>query len=158
MFLEQIVYVLLTSLSLTHGRTTIRVALFDDIDQTNIPIDIQVPNVTVCNQRDLHLHLYWINSSNSLLDLLDQLESEESLSDVYLARTGQRRTALIEAFCHTHNLPFIDLKSFASETGLCPLMTYVLVDDDDPLVPARVFSPLDHRRRITFTCRIFFEF
>ena len=137
MFLQQIVYLLLSILSVTHGRTTIRVGLFDDLDQTNVPIDILVPNVTVCDQRDLHVHLYWIHSSNSLLDLLDQLESEESLSDVYLTRTGQRRTALIEAFCHTHNLPFIDLKSFASETGLCPLMTYVLLLDveDDTLIP-----------------------
>jgi hypothetical protein len=105
-----------TNALFTHTQPTIHIGIIDDNDYPKGILNIDVPNVTFCGYHNIKLQIYWINASNSLFNLIDELELQENLINIYLARTRSFSTKLIEDFSQTYQIPFISMHSYGSIT------------------------------------------
>ncbi len=119
-------YLFLSIIYSTYCQSTIRIGIIDDNDNPKRFVNINVSNVSFCGQKDLNLQLHWINTSNSLSNLLNQLEFEENFTNIYLTYTEKSYTKLIRDFCQTNSIPFINMRSYESNTILCSITTFVI--------------------------------
>jgi len=110
----------------TYCQSTIRIGIIDDNDNPSRFVNINVSNVTFCGEKSLNLQLHWINTSNSLSNLLNKLEFEQNFTNIYLTHTGKFYTKLIRDFCQTNHIPFINIKFDESKTILCSITTFVI--------------------------------
>ena len=109
----------------TYCQSTIRIGIIDDNENPKGFVNLNVPNLTFCNQKDLNLQLYWINTSNSFSNLLTKLEGEQNSTHIYITHTKHFYSKLIEDFSQIHHIPFINMKSYENKTTLCSLTTFV---------------------------------
>jgi hypothetical protein len=107
-------------------QSKIRIGIIDDNDNPKRFININISNVTFCGQQGLNLELHWINTSNSLSNLLNQLEFEENFTNIYLTHTEKSYTKLIQDFCQTNSIPFINMRSYENNKILCSITTFVI--------------------------------
>jgi hypothetical protein len=107
-------YHLLLFFTLTYSQSTIYIGILDDNDYPKGILNLVIPNITFCNNYGLKLGIQWINSSNSLADIIDGLELRENRTNIYLSRTEKFSTKLIQDFCQTHRIPFISMHSYES--------------------------------------------
>lgn len=98
--------------TLTSSQSTIYIRILDNNDYPKGTLNIVIPNITFCYSHGLKLEIQWMNSSNSLADLIDQLELQQNQTNIYLERTQTSSTKLIQAFCQTHRIPFISMHSY----------------------------------------------
>lgn len=105
-------YHLLLFFTLTYSQSTIYIGILDDNDYPQGILNIVIPNITFCNSYGLKLEIQWINSSNSLADLIDKLELQQNQTNIYLERTQTFSTKLIQDFCQMHRIPFISMHSY----------------------------------------------
>ncbi len=119
-------HILYLFFSIIYCQSTIRIGIIDDNDNSKEFVNINVPNVTFCGQKGLNLQLYWINTSNSFSNLLNKLEFEQNFTNIYLTRTETFYTKLIQDFCQTNHIPFINMRSYESKTMLCSITTFVI--------------------------------
>lgn len=117
-------YILYLFFAIIYCQSTIRIGIIDD-NNSKESIDINLPNITFCNQKGLNLQLYWINTFNSLPNLLNKLELEVNLTNIYLTYTDQYSTKLIENFCQINHIPFFNMKSNENNIILCSLISFV---------------------------------
>jgi hypothetical protein len=110
----------------TYCQSTIRIGIIDDSANSKEFVNLNVPNITFCGRKNLNLELYWINTSNSLSNLLNKLEFEQNFTNIYLTRTTKFSTQLIRDFCEMNHIPFINMKSYGSTTTICSLSTFVI--------------------------------
>src|SRR5689334_14549771 len=97
-----VLYLFFSMIYFTYCQSTIRIGIIDDNDNPKGFVRINVPNVTFCGHENLYLQLYWINTSISLFNLINQLEFEQSLTNIYLTNTMNFYTKLIQDFCRTN--------------------------------------------------------
>ncbi|CAF1245495.1 unnamed protein product [Rotaria sordida] len=114
---------------LTYSQSTINIAIIDDIDYPTGFLNIVIPNVTFCNHHGLILRTHWINSSYSLIDLIDKLESQENQTNIYLTRTTKFSTKLVQDFCQTYRIPFVSMRSYGSITSTSFNYEYSVMPD-----------------------------
>lgn len=142
MLFHNIFYPVLSLIYFTYCQSIIRIGIIDDNDTPKGIININIPNITFCGEKYLNLQLYWINTSNSLSNLLNTLESEQNFTNIYLSNTINIHTKLIQDFCQVNHIPFINMKSYESKTRINPspstfvisLLIFICI----------VFSSLDH--------------
>jgi hypothetical protein len=104
----------LTIISFVSSQSTVHIGILDDNDYPKGLLNIIIPNVTVCQHRGLILQIQWINSSNSLADLIDGLELRKNQTNFYLTRTAKFSTKLIQDYCQTYGIPFISMHPYES--------------------------------------------
>jgi hypothetical protein len=109
----------------TYCQSLIHIGIIDENDNSNGLVHINVSNITFCGKRDLNFQLHWINTFNSLPNLLNKLESEDNQTNIYLTYTEQFSTKLIQDFCQINHIPFINLKSDENKSNLCSLTSFV---------------------------------
>jgi hypothetical protein len=100
----------------TFSQSTIYIGIIDDNDYPKGILTIPISNITFCNQKGLILLIQWINSSNSLPNLINRLESRENQTNIYITHKAKFSTKLIEDFCKTNRIPFITMSSYGSLT------------------------------------------
>ncbi|CAF2405670.1 unnamed protein product [Rotaria sp. Silwood2] len=100
----------------TYSQSLINIAIIDGNHYPTGFLNIVIPNVTFCNHYGLILRTQWINSSYSLTDLIDHLESQKNQTNIYLSRASKLSTKLVQDFCQTYRIPFISMRSFGSIT------------------------------------------
>ncbi|CAF3366348.1 unnamed protein product [Rotaria sp. Silwood1] len=123
MLSHHIFYLFLSIINFSNGQSTIRIGIIDDnYDHTDF-INIKVPNVTFCGRKGLNLQLHWLNTLDSLPNLINTLEYEQNFTNIYLTRTINFYTNLIRDFCQTNHIPFINMKSYGSKTMTCSTTT-----------------------------------
>ena len=125
MLFHNIFYLVSSLIYFTYCQSIIRIGIIDDNDNHKGIINIKIPNITYCAEKYLNLQLYWINTSNSLSNLLSTLESEQNFTNIYLSNTINIHTKLIQDFCQVNYIPFIDMKSYESKTMINP--TFVIL-------------------------------
>ena len=111
MFSYKHLLLLLSFISFISTQSTIYVRIIDDNNYPQGILTVLLPNLTVCNDKSLRLQIQWINTSNSLSDLIDGLEIEDKQRHVYLTRTTKSSTRLIQDFCQTYRIPFLTIHS-----------------------------------------------
>jgi len=111
---QMFLYHLLLVFTFTYSQSTIYIGILDDNDYPKGILDIIIPNITFCNNQGLKLQIQWINSSNSLANLIDGLELRKNQTNIYLARTQKFSTKLIQDFCQAYQIPFINMHSYES--------------------------------------------
>ncbi|UJR28098.1 hypothetical protein I4U23_009353 [Adineta vaga] len=121
MLSHHILYLIFSLVYFTTCQSTIRIGIIDDNMNSKEITRIKIPNRTFCSQTNSYLQLYWINTSKSLPNLLNKLESDKFLTNIYITRTTKLSTQLIQDFCEINHIPFINMKSFGSKTMLCSL-------------------------------------
>jgi hypothetical protein len=110
----------------TYCQSIIRVGIIDDNDNPKGLVHINVPNITFCDRQGFNLQLHWINTLNSLPNLLNKLElDDENQTKIYLTYTEQFSTKLIRDFCQKNHIPFFNIKSDENKTILCSLTSFV---------------------------------
>jgi hypothetical protein len=111
-------YILLffTIFFFTYSQSTIYIGIVDDNDYPKGILTIPIPNATFCNHHGLILLIQWINSSNSLPNLLDRLELRANQTNIYLTQKTKYTTKLIQDFCQTYRIPFVTMASYGSLT------------------------------------------
>jgi hypothetical protein len=119
-------YLLFLIICSTYCQSTIRIGIIDDNENPKGLVNIKIPNVTFCGQRGLNLQLHWINTSDSLPNLINKLESKVNFTNIYLTRTIKFYTKLIEDFCQTYDIPFINMDSYETKTMICSITTFVI--------------------------------
>ncbi len=122
----RVLYLLSLIIHSTYCQSTIRIGIIDDNDDPKEFMDINISNVTFCGQKDLNLQLHWMNTSNSLPNLFNKLELKQNLTNIYLTHTGKFSTKLIQDFCQTNHIPFINMKSYEDKIMLCSITTCVI--------------------------------
>jgi len=105
----------------THSQSIISIGIIDDNDSPKGIINIAIPNITFCNHHGLILQIQWINSSNSLMDLIDGLETRKNQTHIYLTHTDQFSSKLIQGFCQTYRIPIVSMNS----QGIISTATFV---------------------------------
>ncbi|CAF0775474.1 unnamed protein product [Rotaria sordida] len=123
MLSDHVFYLFLLIIYFSHGQSTIRIRIIDDNYNYTDFVNIKVPNVTFCGRKGLNLQLHWLNTLDSLPNLINILEFEQNLTDIYLTRTVQSHTNLIRDFCQINHIPFINMKSYGSKTMICSTTT-----------------------------------
>ena len=111
-----------------HARFPIRLGIIDDHDHPSGILNIALPNVTLCSHHGIVLQIFWINSSQPLWNLVDDLQMAENRTYIYLARSATFSTKLIQDFCQTHGIPFMAIRSYNSPTRSSN-EEYVLIPD-----------------------------
>jgi hypothetical protein len=122
----RVLYLLSLIIYSTYCQSTIRIGIIDDNDDRKEFVDINISNLTFCGQKELNLQLHWMNTSNSLPNLFNKLELKQNLTNIYLTHTGKFSTKLIQDFCQTNHIPFINMKSYEDKIMLCSITTYVI--------------------------------
>lgn len=129
---DHILYLFFIIIYSTYCQSLIRIGIIDDNDNPRRIVNINLSNITFCGGKDLHLQLHWINTSNSLSTLFNQLEFKQNFTNIYLTHTSNFYTKLIRDFSQTNHIPFINLKSDESKTILCSLTTFVFFENNFP--------------------------
>jgi hypothetical protein len=112
MFLH--LFLFLTGTLSIYSQVLVRLGIIDDHDHQQTSLNIDIPNITFCDQQKIRLQVFWINSSYSPSDLADRLERQDNITHIYLARTAKFSTRFIQDFCQTHRLPFIAMRSISN--------------------------------------------
>ncbi|CAF4603537.1 unnamed protein product, partial [Rotaria sp. Silwood2] len=112
MLSHHIFHLFLSIIYFSNGQSTIRIGIIDNnYDHTDF-VNIKVPNVTFCGRKGLNLQLHWLNTLDSLPNLINTLELEQNLTDIYLTRTIKSHTNIVRDFCQINHIPFINMKSY----------------------------------------------
>ncbi|CAF1156157.1 unnamed protein product [Adineta steineri] len=125
-------YVLLhffTIIFFTYSQSTISIGIIDDNDSPKGILNIAIPNITFCNHHGLILQIRWINSLNSLLDLLNELEERANHTHIYVAHKDQFSTKLIQGFCQTYRIPCVSMNSQGIITTTSLTRSYTAMPD-----------------------------
>lgn len=100
-------------ISFIYTQSTVYIGIVDDDDDYPKGIlNLVLPNITFCNQHYLQLQIQWINSSNSLYNLIDELELHQNQMNIYLTHRMKFSTKLIQDFCQTYHIPFISMHTY----------------------------------------------
>ena len=108
-------FLLLTGTCDAQSPMLVRLGIIDDHDYPQRILNIDIPNTTFCEQHGIQLQIFWINSSHSVSDLVESMETRDNVTHIYLARAAKFSTNLIQDFCQTHRIPFITMRSLTNQ-------------------------------------------
>jgi hypothetical protein len=126
--LLQLLNFFLIMISFITGQPTLHIGIIDDLTYSHEVIDLKISNIKFCSQSGMNLRLSWMNSSISMMDLVDQLEFNPNRLDIYLTRTESLRTELIHDFCQQSDRLHISMQSsLTTAPNLCLKTMFVRV-------------------------------
>ena len=116
-------YILSLLFSMGWSQSTIRIGIIDDHEHFKGIIPINLPNLTFCGQKGVHLQLDWINRSRSFSKFVYELELEENNKHFYLISTDSLSTKFMADFCQINQIPLVNFNE--NNQRLCSLTTFV---------------------------------
>lgn len=146
-------YIFSLLFSICCSQSIIRIGIIDDHEHFKGIIPINLPNLTFCGQKGVHLQLEWINRSRSFAKFIHELELEENTKHVYWISTDSLTTKFMTDFCQINQIPLVNFNE--NNPKLCSLTTFVR---SIFLLDKHSFSSyLEHFNVITFFFPIFFK-